>query len=312
MTHSSTTLHTRAILVKLSLPTFGGTMENKDITRDTLAAHGASKDGGKWKSSLIPHSASTRRQIDADEEANAFDALNSHMSATRAWHYENTLPWGKKDGWFLLPIANHQAYTDYMRDAQHRYDHLLRVLVGDWSELVADSKRLLNGSAPANAKWPTDIRDHYGYSIEFAPVPSGSDFRVALTDEEIKILAASTEQRVKDTADLAQGEATKRLFEVLAAIHQTLNSKDPKRADGMKTFRDTLIQNARDMCDVLKRLNIADDPKLESFRRQTELLAATDPDTIRTRPAVRAETADRAESILHDMTKTFGKGLFAK
>jgi hypothetical protein len=79
------------------------------------------------------------------------------------------------------------------------------------------------------------------------------------------------------------------------------------------TFRDTLIENARELCDILKKLNVSDDPRLEQFRRETELLAQCDAKTLRHKKNgdLRAETAARAESILNEMTSAFGKDLFA-
>jgi len=37
-----------------------------------------------------------------------------------------------------------------------------------------------------------------------------------------------------------------------------------------KVFRDSLIENAREMCSVLSALNVTDDPKLEQARKELE------------------------------------------
>ena len=76
-------------------------------------------------------------------------------------------------------------------------------------------------------------------------------------------------------------------------------------------FRDSLIENARELCDVLTRLNLTDDPKLETLRRQTELLVQSEPQLLRDNPDVRVSTANEAQAILDAMTATYGKGIFA-
>jgi len=312
MTGNNQNLHQRAILVKLGLPQYTGTIEDKDVTREVLVKHSAAKGAGKFTKKLFPAEAHTTRQRDEGEELHAFDALVAHMNATRAWSYENTLPW-TRDGWLVLPIKNYKIYTDYIREAKHKYEALKQTLSRDYYELVDDSKRCLNGLA-ANAKYLSkdEALARFDFTVEYAPIPSAGDFRVALTAEEIAAIAQTTESRVRETADAAQGEAVKRLYEVLDEISKTLKATNPNKKDGMKTFKDTLIGNARKVCDVLTRLNITDDPDLERFRKEAELLAQSEPETLRTLPALRAETADRAQSILDDMTATFGKGLFKK
>ena len=77
------------------------------------------------------------------------------------------------------------------------------------------------------------------------------------------------------------------------------------------TFRDSLIENAREVTDVLKRINLTDDPELEKLRKQTEALATSnEPEKLRTNSKVRTQTATRAQSILDAMTATYGKGMF--
>jgi hypothetical protein len=96
----------------------------------------------------------------------------------------------------------------------------------------------------------------------------------------------------------------KRLAECLSRIHERL-------AQPEAIFRDSLISNARELCGVLTRLNVADDPQLESLRRQTELLATTEPATLRDNADVRQDTANQAQSILDAMTATYGTGIFS-
>jgi hypothetical protein len=93
--------------------------------------------------------------------------------------------------------------------------------------------------------------------------------------------------------------AVTRLYDVVAKMHAALS--DPKGI-----FRDTLIGNVRVLCDTLTRLNVMDDPKLEELRRQTELLAASEPETLRKNPDVRVSVANEAQGILDAMTATYG------
>jgi hypothetical protein len=152
--------------------------------------------------------------------------------------------------------------------------------------------------------YPSDIRSRYSWGVEYNPVPVGTDFRVTLAAGEIEAIAARTEERVKQAFSDAQRDAVSRLADCLSRIHERLAQPDA-------IFRDSLIGNARELCEVLTRLNLADDSQLEALRRRTELLASTEPQTLRDVPEVRADVAQQAQSILDAMTSTYGRGIFA-
>ena len=39
-------------------------------------------------------------------------------------------------------------------------------------------------------------------------------------------------------------------------------------ADPKKVFRDSLVENARELCELLPKLNMTDDPNLEAIRKE--------------------------------------------
>jgi hypothetical protein len=303
---AQTDLHTRAVLVSLRISSWSARKFDKRVTREATTAQGADESAGRFNKHLLPstvsidHSAKSAQAQSAVTQTNSFRALIQHIAATRQWHYDQTLRWSD-DGWQLLPIKNHQAYTDGMRQRQHTFDSLLADFVRDYPRLREAAKALLNGMF-VDADYPSDIRRRFSFGIEFSPVPQGGDFRVALGEAEIAAIAASTEARVKSAFEDAQGDAVKRLYTTVEKIVERLSQPDA-------IFRDTLITNARDLCEVLGRLNVAGDATLERLRRETELLTMSEPETLRKVDAVRVETATRAQSILDEMIGTYGKGL---
>jgi hypothetical protein len=304
---AATDIHARAILVSLSLPMWSGSKKDTKVGREATAAHGAHESAGTFTKHLIPKNTALEQAYKSKAAkafanvaaANSFQALKQHMTATRVWHYEQTLRWS--DGWQLLPIKNYQAYTDGIRERQHTFNTLLDEFVADYPALREAARVLLNGMFN-EAEYPISIRKRFSMTLEFNPVPSGTDFRVALADAEIEAIIASTENRVKTAVETATKEAAARLADVLNKMAAALSDPD-------RRFNDSLVENVRDLCGVLKRLNVADDPNLERLRRDAELLAMSEPETLRKNDDARAETAARAQSILDEMTATFGKGL---
>ena len=281
-------LHTRAMLVSLRISAWSARKYDRKVSQETATAHNTTLDAGRYNKHLLPG------------DAPAYKSLVSHIADLRVKHYAQTLAWSD-DGWRLLPVKNYQAYTDMVRAGFHTADSLLADFCADYPQYQNEARRVLNGMY-SDLDYPSDIRSRYSWAVEYNPVPAGTDFRVTLAREEIDAIAARTEQRVKDAFQSAmtgpKGAVT-RLYDVVSKIQETL-------ANPEGIFRDTLIGNARELCDILTRLNVTDDPALETLRRQTELLAMSEPQTIRDNPAVRVDVAAEAQSILDQMTATYG------
>ena len=294
-THVDDSLYTRAMLAGLRISAWTARKYDRKVSQEVADSHGASIDAGRYNKHLMPTDAST------------YKALNQHVAAIRQVYYDNTLPWSD-DGWRMLPIKNYQRFTDAMREGKHKFDQLLREFLADYPALREEAKRRYNGLF-SDSDYPTNPGDRYAFDVEYNPVPSGGDFRVALSDEEVKMLSAQAEARSKRAFDAAQADAVKRLYECVSHIHERLTATTKGAEGEMKPgiFRDSLIENARDLCEVLVNLNLKEDPKLESLRQQTELLAMTEPDTLRENADVRVQTAKDAQAILDAMTATYGK-----
>jgi hypothetical protein len=75
-----------------------------------------------------------------------------------------------------------------------------------------------------------------------------------------------------------------------------------KLSDPDAIFRDTLVTNARELCDVLTRLNIGEDSHLEDIRQSLERLALNnEPETLRKDDRARAQVADETAALLSAM-----------
>lgn len=323
---TATELYSRAMLVSMNVSAWTARKYDRKVSKEVADSHNASIDAGRYNKHLMP------------ADAESYKALTSHIGALRALHIAQTLPWND-EGWRVLPVSNYYHYTDLMREGKHTFDRLLAEFVADYPNLRAEAQRQFNGLFNPD-DYPSNVSGRYSHAIKLKPVPTGGDWRVQLSEEEIKVLAETTEASTKAAFEEAQNDTAKRLFKVVASIHERLSTRDKcKKCDGTgttvetrknankgdevscwicngegtsaATFHDTLITNARELCDVLKRINLTDDAKLEELRRQTEKLATNEPEVLRDDAKVRFDTATRAQSILDAMTATYGKGLFA-
>ena len=142
--------------------------------------------------------------------------------------------------------------------------------------------------------------DRFRVAVEFSPVPAAGDIRVDLGADQITAIEQSITGRVQAATETAMRDAWTRLHDCVSHIAERLS--DPKAI-----FRDSLIDNAREVCDALQRLNVTNDPALETMRaRVAAELTAVSPSTLRDAPIARAETATRAADIMAAMSGLYG------
>lgn len=283
----SKTIHQRAMLVTLKLSKWSATKYDKKISLEVAEKHNADSDAGRYNKRLIP------------KGKNSYAELMAGYSDLYASHIAQTLPWSD-EGWRLLPNANYTNYVAMVREKRNTINNLLDAFIAEYPAIQADVKQRVNGLFN-EADWPEpiDLRKRFGVKVDFNPVPAGEDFRVELDSATLAEIARDTEERVNNAVMQAQQSTVERLHECVSRISERLN-------DDKAIFRDSLIENARELTDVLTRLNVADDPRIEALRQRVEDLARVSPEALRTLPFQRKSTAHEADAILADMKAAFG------
>lgn len=280
---AQTSIHARALLVWLRISTWSARRYDKTVSAAVNAQHNAASDAGRYNKLLLPG------------DATSYKALTAMAGAIRQQHYGNTLAWSD-EGWRLLPTANYNVYTAWLRAQQRDFSDALTGFMYDYPALRSDAKRRLNGLYK-DEDYPstTDLRSRFALSVEYAPVPAHGDLRVDLGADQIAAIESAIGDRTDKAVQDAMRDAWSRLYEVVAKISERLSQPEA-------VFRDTLISNANEVCDVLLRLNVTDDPDLEIMRtRVRQELTRFTPEVLRDLPAKRQETADRAADILERM-----------
>ena len=82
-----------------------------------------------------------------------------------------------------------------------------------------------------------------------------------------------------------------------------------KLAGPSAIFRDSLIDNTMELCNLIGKLNFSEDPEIENMRIDVKnKIARLNPDVLRVDPDVRRNTADEAAAIMNRMKAYMGDG----
>ena len=88
-------LHEKALLVKMTIHQWHNHITDKAVSHDVASRYEVSEQDGRYVKTLISHG--------------AVKAIECCVRDLRAYHNNNTLPWGN-DGSRLLPSRNFLAY----------------------------------------------------------------------------------------------------------------------------------------------------------------------------------------------------------
>lgn len=281
MTPSPASLRSRAILVSLNISQWTARRFDKRATSDITAQNGAVSSAARVNKLLLP---------DSDE----LDRVHKKAAAIRQIFYGETLPW--MDGIQLLPTANYLGFAQRLRREQAEWTLLVDAFVQHYAVLRNRAQQQL-GALYDMSDYPEtfEVAQKFSMGVTTMPLPD-NDFRLDLGDDLTAALRADVERDVADRIGGAMQSAWQRLYERVKHIAEKL-------ADPKAIFRDTLVENAREVCATLSRLNFADDPNLEALRQEVEAkLAAHHPDTLRHDPLVRRTAAEDAADIMARMS----------
>lgn len=279
-------LNDRALLVSLSISQWTARKLDKKATKEVADINRASTSAGRYNKSLLPLN---------DMLAN----VHQKTGVIREKFAKNTLPWGI-DGTRILPSANYLQFMQDFRKEKAEWQTLVTSFIDNYDYLVAEAKRWLGDLYDPN-DYPTkeNITNKFNMDMAILPVPS-NDFRVALSSDELTRIQEDLESRMATVQQEAMNDCWHRLYKHVEHITEKLS--DPKNI-----FRDSMIENARETCDLLTRLNIAEDPNLEAMRQQVERkLLDHHPDTLRNDLDVRQDAAEEARKIMDAMATFMG------
>lgn len=290
-----TQLSEKAVLVNLSISQWTARKEDKKVSREVEAQYHA-HDAGRYSKVLI-----------AQEE---IQKLSSIANEARTFHYENTLPWND-DGTRILPTANYLTYTRKIQELKSKFESAVSTFLDAYPDLVTEAQNRLNGLFNAADYPPIEkITRKFDLTVKVNPMPDSADFRVSLQSDDLEAIRGDLDQRIKENTQQAIGDLWKRLYSGVEHMAETLNDPEAK-------FRDSLVKNLIDLCELLPRLNLTDDPDLERMRKEIEArLTGHDPEALRPKNAktpmeesarkeARKQTAEEASKILKDMEAYF-------
>ena len=271
-----------AMLVELSISTWTARKLDKKVSAEVDLAKGTKTSAVNVNKNLLAGTG-------------FLDTITKYAANARAWHLSQTLPWSD-NGQRLLPVSNFIEYKEQLGKLNDNFDALVDKFIDAYPNLVTAAAFQLGDLFNRDEYPEADaIARKFKFSYNFFPVPQAGDFRVDIGEEARKEIEASCNRMSDSRIEGAMKDAWSRLHEHLLRMSERLDYGDADK----KIFRDTLVENAVELVDMLKHFNITRDPKLEQARLDLKsAIGVYDAEMLRELPEARQAVKTKVDEIL--------------
>lgn len=281
-----TDITNKAMLVQVYMSTWTGKIVDKAVTQETNERNKADKDAGKYTKNLLPKEALAK--------------IVTSNGKVKKFRDKHSMPWNS--AYRIMPAKIHFDFMQGIGELMQERKKFVNELCIEYPRFVRNREQTL-GTMFDRDEYPdvTELPDRYRVEVDIQPVPTAGDFRVDLSQGEVEKIRRNVEERLQASTARAMNDLWERLYKSVKRMSDTLNIPD-------QGFQSTMIGNIQELVDLLPKLNLTDDPKLEDMRRAVEVkLCGYKDRDIKEDKGVRKEAAKSADDILAAMAGYVGQ-----
>lgn len=269
------------LVVNLQLGIWTGQRLDKEASRKVTEEANADSDAARVNKHLIPKE--------------SMKPIVTAANSIRTHFYSNTLPW-KDNGdrvisraAFFRFIEEHERLVGSFQNEVQKF--------GDEGYPSAVEKagfRMGDLHNPDDYPSPAEVKRRFYVNLDIDPVTEAADFRVQMDAKQTEAIKASMERAMNERVGRAMASVWERLGDVLGNF-----AERTKTGSGIRV---ELVENLREIVNILPELNITNDPQLEVIRRQIEAkLTGYEASELRQDDTARSVAARDAQKIMDQM-----------
>lgn len=278
----SPSLSDKALLVVVNISQWSGRKTDKKASETVSVTHKTSTIAGNYSKKLLPGSVELAM-------------INEIAGRIRKYFHEQTLPW-MSDGSRIIASQNYMNFVAGIRKLKADFESAVRDFEAAYPKLKADAVKSL-GDLYDPEEYPEDIGSKFAIEVAYLPLPDVKDFRVSISEQERK----NFEKKIREVELAAVGDCWERL-------HKVVKTAADKLANPGTIFRDSLIENIKDIVELLPMLNVTNDSDLEKSRKEVEkLVKEISLDTVREDLRERSNASKKLADIESKMSAFMGR-----
>lgn len=280
------TMAHKAMLISLSISQWTARKKDKRVGSEVASNKGVDAKVGSYYKSLV--------------DPTALETVKKVSAQARDRHYQYTLPWSDT-GPRILSSELYLEYMQEMNQYKRQFDAAVYKITAEYPQLRQDAQQML-GSMFDDTEYPTPeaLVAKFGFNLDVMPLPAATDFRCTLDEAVVEQIQGEIEGRLQATAKNAITEAFRRCEELVNRYVDRLEQPD-------SVVRDSMVQQAHELADMIPKLNFINDPDLNDLAGRIKgSLCQHTTEQLRHVPTARRETYEAAKQISDDFANFFG------
>ena len=234
--------------------------------------------------------------------SNAHDDLTKLVAQIRAFHRDQTVPWGDLGD----RLISNQALIDYknnMAQLEDEFWDLAKRTEDEYPQAIAQAQLQQTGLGDMfneNEYLSVEqLRHKFKFSLVFEAVPDVGDFRVDIGNQAASEMREQYKQVLADRINAVKQDLAERLAEPLQRMSKGLDYAEGEKPTG---FRDTLVDNVMSIVELMRTCNLSNDARLTDIQQQLrQTLTGVTPDGLRRDPNLRARTKQNVDQIIKNL-----------
>lgn len=219
-----------------------------------------------------------------------FKDYKKMVSRVRRKHYLLTLPW-LDGGIRILPASLLFVYRNEVVAHTHRINEEAERISMRRDEIVEYAKKHL-GDLYRESDIPSEghLKDIFGVSVEYWPMPDVNDWRLQSTKEVLNEMKAKIRAQIAERYDQTVASVYHRLTTALSKLHKALMGK---------RLHASTVEHFNEIVSLLPALNIWENKELERLHQElVREIGTLDVDSLRKSEHERTKKAVEVNKIL--------------
>ena len=276
-------LATSAILVEVSVSCWTAKKLSRKESEELTGNKKAAKKAAQVHKNLL-----------ADDAR--LDAIQKYAAEIRNWINVVTVPWSDSG----IRLVATKQFMDFKKELDYRksvFDRLVADFIQMYPTLIsAQAFKLGDMFDREEFPPPSEVASRFGVWYSFSPVPEAGDFRVDIANDIRDALASEYAEEYNRRVESINREHWSRLKSMLDRMSRQLG-KDENGKN--RIFHASMVDNALELCDMLRDMNVTNDAELERARKEVhDAIVHVTADELRKSDDIRLDVKTQVDSIL--------------
>jgi len=236
------------------------------------------------------------------ENDHKLKAIAKHVSQSRAKSiYPYAFPWTSGQGGMMyVPTGNIPTVMQKTSSDENFFWKLVDEFCLAYPSLKAKMPDILEDLYDESKYQHVDVvRASFTWNLNWGDVDATSHFFLELEQDKLNDMHDKKLKAISKAVEDNSRSMYKKVHDHVATlIHKATTTVDDEGNETKPRIHDTLIPKMQEDCEVLKHLNVMNDPTLEAMRADLlKLVTGTDVEALRDSVAEREEVKAKAEAM---------------